>query len=264
MPAVGARQVGIIGLVPTGVTEDRWVKSVEVREVNNIPRRRRHEDGRRPFRLPSHDVSERRCAGQREGQPRAGRFTKSAATLTVSRGGWPAARGEFVARPERRTHSRERSRHEGASRVRLQVLPEGLSADVQAVADLARQRQRSRREAERIRSAGARVRDADRAHEDHRVRAAPARAGHPDVSRSDLGHERSAVDLRRLRPQLGQAVHLRRRRGAAAAEGHDPASHRLPRHDAGEQEPRGPAQLGRRRSPLDREHVHRPRLLGRR
>ena len=32
---------------------------------------------------------------------------------------------------------------------------------------------------------------------------------------------------------------------------------------AGEQEPRRPAQLGRRRPPLGVEHVHRPRLLGR-
>ena len=36
----------------------------------------------------------------------------------------------------------------------------------------------------------------------------------------------------------------------------------FPRHDAGEQEPGRPAQLGRRRAPLHRQHVHRPRLLG--
>jgi hypothetical protein len=38
VPAVAPDKWGSIGLVPTGVTEDRWVKSVEVREVNNIPR----------------------------------------------------------------------------------------------------------------------------------------------------------------------------------------------------------------------------------
>ncbi len=38
VPAVAPDKWGSIGLVSTGVTEDRWVKSVEVREVNNIPR----------------------------------------------------------------------------------------------------------------------------------------------------------------------------------------------------------------------------------
>ena len=37
MPAVGPDRWGDIGLVPTGLTEDRYVKSVEIREVNDIP-----------------------------------------------------------------------------------------------------------------------------------------------------------------------------------------------------------------------------------
>jgi hypothetical protein len=37
MPTVGPDRWGDIGLVPTGLTEDRYVKSVEVREVNDIP-----------------------------------------------------------------------------------------------------------------------------------------------------------------------------------------------------------------------------------
>lgn len=36
-PAVGPDWWGDIGIVPTGLTEDRYVKSVEVREVNDIP-----------------------------------------------------------------------------------------------------------------------------------------------------------------------------------------------------------------------------------
>ncbi len=36
--AVAPDKWGSIGLVPTGVVEDRWVSSVEVREINNIPR----------------------------------------------------------------------------------------------------------------------------------------------------------------------------------------------------------------------------------
>ncbi len=37
MPAVSPDRWGNIGLVPTGLTEDRYVASVEVREVNDIP-----------------------------------------------------------------------------------------------------------------------------------------------------------------------------------------------------------------------------------
>jgi mono/diheme cytochrome c family protein len=38
VPAVGPDRWGDIGLVPTGLTEDRYVSAVEVREVNDIPR----------------------------------------------------------------------------------------------------------------------------------------------------------------------------------------------------------------------------------
>jgi len=37
LPAVGPDRWGDIGLVPTGLTEDRYVKAVEVREINDIP-----------------------------------------------------------------------------------------------------------------------------------------------------------------------------------------------------------------------------------
>jgi hypothetical protein len=37
MPAIGPDRWGDVGTVPTGLTEDRYVKSVEVREVNDIP-----------------------------------------------------------------------------------------------------------------------------------------------------------------------------------------------------------------------------------
>jgi mono/diheme cytochrome c family protein len=38
VPAVAPDKWGSIGLVPTGITEDRYVSSVEVREINDIPR----------------------------------------------------------------------------------------------------------------------------------------------------------------------------------------------------------------------------------
>jgi len=37
VPAVGPDRWGDIGIVPTGLTEDRWVHSVEVREINDVP-----------------------------------------------------------------------------------------------------------------------------------------------------------------------------------------------------------------------------------
>ena len=39
VPASAPDKWGSIGVVPTGLTEDRWVSSVEVREVNDIPKR---------------------------------------------------------------------------------------------------------------------------------------------------------------------------------------------------------------------------------
>ena len=50
------------------------------------------------------------------------------------------------------------------------------------------------------------------------VRAAPARAGRPDVPGSDLGLQHPDAQLRRLRPQLGARLRLRGRRRAAPAE----------------------------------------------
>ena len=38
MPAVGPDRWGDIGIVPTGLTQDRYVKSVEIREINDIPK----------------------------------------------------------------------------------------------------------------------------------------------------------------------------------------------------------------------------------
>jgi hypothetical protein len=36
-PPVAPDWWGDIGIVPTGLTEDRYVKSIEVREINDIP-----------------------------------------------------------------------------------------------------------------------------------------------------------------------------------------------------------------------------------
>ena len=90
VPAIGPDKWGDFGLVPTGLTEDRYVSAVEVREVNDIPQDRRRPDGRRTLRLPPHDVLQRRRRrASRAAAPTkaaaAGRFTRSDATRTSFR-----------------------------------------------------------------------------------------------------------------------------------------------------------------------------------
>ena len=190
----------------------------------------------------------------------AGPCTKWAATPTSSTPRGAAAQGRLERRLGLGPPALERPRHEGASRDRLQVRAEGLQAELQA-------RQRTAlgngvdidirpMEAE---PAAPRLRRAAREREDRFVRAAPARARHADVPRSDLGLQHPDAELRRLRPQLGARLRLRRRLRAAPAEGHDPAHHRLHGQLAVQQERSGSAQLAGLGQPLGREHVHRPR-----
>ena len=60
-----ARQMGRHRLVPTGLTEDRYVSAVEVREVNDIPKGGGDQHRRRPLRLSPHDVFQRRAGDAR-------------------------------------------------------------------------------------------------------------------------------------------------------------------------------------------------------
>ena len=118
-----------IGSVPTGLTEDRWVKSVEVREINDIPRAEgtKTVGGRYVFHHMNYQSSvpgagEHELADSRD-WPQPGR---------VPRYRRPAARRQLDPRAERVARPRERSRHALAPRVRLPVLPERLPADLPA------------------------------------------------------------------------------------------------------------------------------------
>ena len=73
------------------------------------------------------------------------------------------------------------------------------------------------------------------------------------------GYQHPDADLRGLRPQLGAGLRVRRRPRAAAAEGDDPAHHRLHGQFAGEQEHPGSAELAGVGQPVGGQHVHRPR-----
>ena len=117
------------------------------------------------------------------------------------------------------------------------VLPAGYKPTYLPVDAASGQRHRHRRAAESGEPGTPRVCDAAGAHQIHHVRAAPARAGRAHVPRSDLGPQHPDAQLRRLRPQLGETVRLRRRCGAAAAEGHHRPLDRFPGHDRREQDP---------------------------
>ena len=84
VPAIGARQVGLDR--PGADRSHRGSLGDVGRSARGErhPARRRHQDRRRPLCVPSHDVSEPRCPGSAKAA-RAGRFTRSAATPTVSR-----------------------------------------------------------------------------------------------------------------------------------------------------------------------------------
>ena len=73
-----------------------------------------------------------------------------------------------------------------------------------------------------------------------------------------LGHVRADPQLRRLRPQLGARLQVRRRRRPAAPEGDHPAPHRVLQQLADQPERGRSAQLVRLRPPLGRQHVHQP------
>ena len=85
---------GEIPRVPTGLTEDRYVAALEIKEVNDVElRRHRPRNRRRPLRVPSHDLEHardrrRRGAGAirwpRATTARRGRCTRWAATPTSS------------------------------------------------------------------------------------------------------------------------------------------------------------------------------------
>ena len=237
VPAVGPDKWGSLGLVPTGLTEDRYVSAVEVREVNDIPRggTTNTVGGRYGFH---HMTYSSVVPGEQPG-PRAarrkpaGRFTKSGATPISFR--WrlagSCAANSSLALNAYHLHSngRETKAHlefafkffpKGYKPLYRRAsfrLGNGIDVDVKP---------------NQSQSGAALVRRAAGAHQDHHVRAASARAGRADVPRGDLGRQHPDPQLRGVRPQLGQAVRLRGRCRTAAAEGHHPAPHGFPGHDA--------------------------------
>ena len=160
--------------MPTGLTEDRYVAAVEIKEVNDVsdkPAAAQTVGGR--FVVPPHDLVR---ASTGDGQLRVRERGSSWPMHEVGRNADffdPEAGRLLQGRLELgvpvRPPALERPRHEGAPRVRLQVHAEGLQADVQRV----RGRRlsataRHRHQADGGEPAAPRLHDAAGAHEDHR------------------------------------------------------------------------------------------------
>src|SRR5678809_699193 len=195
---------GSIGQTPTGLTEDRYVAAVEVKEVN-------------------------------DSGPRSGRSSTVGGLYLFHHAAY-AIVGGFVGRVPVSTSPRERHRFEVAPRSRLQVPSARIQTDIELPAVVRGQRPGPGHQGERGQPAGGRVLHAAAAGEDQHLRAAHARARRSHVPRGDLGRERADAQLLQIRSQLGTRVLVRRRRGADPSEGNDPARRRVLRYNGREQE----------------------------
>ena len=221
---------GEIAPTPTGLTEDRYVSAVEVREVNDVDVvGQRASHGGRPLRLPPHDLADASARAEGRARPhrpvRAGRAHRPDARhhyLARARGGPRARLLRSEVRPpaegrlDRSSPTRSTCTPTGATRrhawrsassscrkgYKPEYRPSRISLGNGVDIDI---------KAEAVGPGTARLCRAHRAHQDPVVRAAPARAGRAHVPRGDLGLQHADAQLRRLRPQLGARLRLRRR-----------------------------------------------------
>ena len=261
VPAVSPDKWGSVGLVPTGVTEDRYVSSVEVREVNDIPRSEgtKTVGGRYVFH---HMTYQSLVPGQREGgtswpiheigrnadvfPQAAGRLLAANSVLDLNashihaNGHDTKAHLEFGFKffPPGYQPMYKRSPTLLGNGNDLDVKPNEGGQQIHAYATLAEHTKIIAFEPH-LHAPGVRM-------------CLEAIWGMNVQQLTCVGYDHNWV----------KAVHLRRRCGAAPAEGHHPAFDWLPRHHRREPQPGRSAQLGRRRPAVDRQHVHRPRLLG--
>ncbi len=179
-------------------------------------RRQRPPDGRRPLRVPSHDLEhERRSpAGTGRSCRRPGRSPLAwpvhevgrNADLFDPRSAKLLKAGSSIVSDSIHLHSNGRDT-KAHLEIGFKFMPKDYKPIYTPGARRARQRRRHRHQGDDGGSAAARVRGAAGEHEDRLLRAAPPRAGSADVSRSDLGLQHPDAELRRLRPQLGARLH---------------------------------------------------------
>jgi hypothetical protein len=224
---------GEVPSVPTGLTEDRYVAALEIKEVNDVDTKAGSGRATVGGRFVFHHMIWRT-------QVLDGKTDQAQDPLAIFTDeesvNWPVhevgRNADFFdpksARPaEGRLEHRlrlgppplERARHEVAPRDRLQADAEGLSADLQARGLRPRQRRRHRHQGDGSQPAAPRLHGAAAAHQAHLLRAAPPRARRAHVPRGDLGLQHPDAQLRRLRSQLGARLRLHGRLRAAAPEG---------------------------------------------
>ena len=191
---------GEIPSVPTGLTEDRYVAALEIKEVNDVESKARAGRATVGGRFVFHHMIWRT-------QVLDGKADQESALLAAfdeESTNWPVhevgrnadffdpqvgapAEGRFERRLRLRAPPLERPRHQSASRNRLQADAERLRADLQARGVRSGQRRGHRHPRHGSQPAAECVHGAAAEHQDHLVRTAPARARRADVPRSNLG-----------------------------------------------------------------------------
>jgi hypothetical protein len=211
---------GEIAPTPTGLTEDRYVSAVEVREVNDVDTSgsgRHTVGGRYVFH---HMIWNTRPLDQEDSTDPNDPFNLAALTgASPGATTWPvhevgrepdffdpraapAAEGGFLHHLRLGAPALERPRHQ-VPLASASSCTRRATSRVPQHAARARQRARHRHQADGVQPAAARLPRARAAHQDRDLRAAPARARRPHVPRVHLGHQHPDAHLRRLRPQLG-------------------------------------------------------------
>ena len=261
---------------PTGLTEPRWVRAIEIRPGTVKGRKITHHALARLQQPEDSDAGARHATIRTS--PATGLFME-----------WAVGKQGEMMRPDTGKLMLPGSKivwdihysaagEEITNNVELGIYfyPKGQEPKYRQVLHLMRRDQRrQRRHSARTRSTsteGFFVLRENGAHRELPAAHAPARQGDVDGSDPAERPDADAEPGQRLQLQLAQQLRLRRRRGAAAAEGHDPAGHGVARQHRGQQEqPRSESvgRLGRSHGRRDgarvgQHHLHeRRRLQGR-
>ena len=257
MDALAPDWWGNLGATPTGLTEDRYVAAIEYKEVTEARGEQTRttvgglftvhhaavistdpDDDANPTTWPVHEVGRNYDVFDAE----AGRLIKAGSRLVFfsthlhSSGADTKGRLDVGLKLHPRGYEPTKD---------WQLLFFGNGADIDIPAMTADHRQ-------------GRVLHAARECEDQRLRAAYACAGRSDVPGCGLGQHGPDPQLRRLRPQLGPRLQVRRRRCPALAQRDDSAPDRLLQQLAVEPQRAGSPELVRGGASVRRQHVHQP------
>ena len=221
--------------------------AVEVREVNDIELvGHRPRDGRRPLRLPPHDLADAAARRQQDAPNPADPFDLAALTgQTPGTTTWPvhevgrepdffdpkSARllkaGSSVVSDSVHLHSNGRDT-KAHLEIGFKFMPKGYKPEYRTSRVAPRQRRRHRHQGRWTPTRSCTpTRCSPSTPRSCRSSRTSTRPGARMCLEAIWGYTVADAQLRRLRPQLGARLRLRRRPRAAAAEGHGAAHHRL-------------------------------------